>query len=56
MVEWIFIKFSGYFRQKNNLEHFDDVALNSLGSGLIYLFSGSVFAGNITEQEQSETA
>ena len=38
----------------SNMEHFQDVAMNPLNPGSIYLFSGSVFVCNIVEKEKRE--
>ena len=35
---------------RSNLEYFQDVAVNPLNPGLIYLFPGSVFVCNIMEK------
>ena len=45
------MKFSGYvsYDTRNNLEHFWDDRFNPLGIGFPFLFSGSVFVGNIIE-------
>ena len=49
--KWIFIKFSGLvgYDTVSNLEHFDGDASNPLDTGFIFIFSRSVFAGNIME-------
>ena len=45
----MFIKFSGKVTHetRNNLEHFQVVAVKLFDPGLIFLFSGFVFASNI---------
>ena len=45
------MKFSEYvgYDTRNNLEHFWDDRLNPLDTGFLFLFSGSLFVGNITE-------
>ena len=47
--EWIFMKFSWYvgYDTRNNLEHFGDDRFNHSDTWFFFLFSGSVFVGNI---------
>ena len=50
--ERIFMKFSAKHghETRNNLKHFRDVVVNTLNSGLIFLFPGTVFVSNIMEE------
>ena len=45
------MKFSGYvgYDTRTNLEHFGDDRFYLLDTEFLFLFSGSVFVGNITE-------
>ena len=45
------MKFSGYvgYDTRENLEHFGGDRLNPLDTGFLFLFSGPLFVGNMTE-------
>ena len=45
------MKFSGVVGEdaRNNLKYFWDDRFNPLDTGFLFIFSGSVFVGNITE-------
>ena len=45
------MKFSGYigYKTRDNLEHFGDNRFNPLDTGFLFLVSGSLSVGNITE-------